>query len=56
MADNYIVAQRIEKMPGGYLVRVRWPYGPSCMEFGQVLYSTWKEVVELLTKAADEDD
>lgn len=50
--DNYIVADKIEKMPGGYVVHVRWPYGPSVMNCGPVVCATWAKAVALLTKAA----
>lgn len=56
MSDYYTVTEKIKKMPGGYLVYVRWPLGPTPCGYGPVICSTWDEVVKLLTKAANENE
>ena len=50
-----IVCNQVRKVNGGYIVEVRWPYGPEVMGCGEVVCKTWAEVVALLTKAACEE-
>lgn len=47
----FIIAEKIEAMPGGYVVHVRWPYGPTPSGCGPVVCPTWKDVLDLLTKS-----
>jgi hypothetical protein len=49
------VCKSIRKVGGGYIVEVRWPYGPDVMGHGEVVCKTWDEAVDLLTRAANED-
>jgi len=46
-----ILCQEIRRVQGGYIVEIRWPYGPE-MPYGEVVCRTLEEVFELL-KSAD---
>ena len=47
------ICQEIRHVKGGYIVEVRWPYGPA-MPFGEVVCKTLEEVFALL-KDADKE-
>ena len=48
------VCKSIEKVEGGFIVQVRFPYGLYHND-GKVVCQTWAEVIDLLTKAANEE-
>ena len=51
-----IICKEIRKVKGGYIVECRWAYGPEACGYGEVICTTWQEVIELLTKAANGGD
>lgn len=44
------MVKEIRKVTGGYIVEARWPYGPDPGGYGEVVCTTFKEVVDLLKK------
>jgi len=45
------VCRSIRRVPGGYIIEIRYPYGSS-FPFGEVVCKTFDEVVDLLRKAS----
>ncbi len=47
-----ILCKEIRKVPGGFVVVVRYPYGGDPLSgFGEVVCATWEAVVDLLQQA-----
>ena len=53
--DVFTVCERIEKMPGGYVVYLRWPYGGKGGGAGPVICKDFDELVLKLRAAALEE-
>lgn len=51
-----VVCKEIRKVGNGYIVEIRWPYGPDAAGCSEVVCRTWQEVIELLTKAANQTE
>ena len=49
-----IICKEVRRVGNGFIVEVRWPYGSEVIGCGEVVCRTWREVIELLTKAANE--
>lgn len=49
--SELVICTKVEKVGNGYIVQVRWPYGPEVMGYGRVICTTWQQVVDLLTQA-----
>jgi hypothetical protein len=49
------VCDGIEKVNGGYIVTVRFPYG-SYHDDGKVICATFEDVIKLLRKSANEPE
>lgn len=47
-----ILCKEVRKVRGGFIVEVRYPFGPD-MPYGEVICKTFEEVVELLKLAQD---
>ena len=47
-----VICKEIRQVEGGWIVECRWPYGGIPAGFGEVVCTTWDEVVDLLTKAS----
>ena len=45
-----VICKEIRQVGGGFIVEMRWPYGPEPAGFGEVVCKTWEEVVALLTR------
>ena len=41
----------IRHVPGGYIVNIRWPYGPRVVGCGEVICKSLDEVFRLIKKA-----
>ena len=48
------VCKSIEKVEGGYIVTIRFPFG-AYSDGGKVVCKTWEEVVQLLEQSAGDD-
>lgn len=46
------ICGEIERVAGGYIVTIRPPFGGMANE-NRVVCATWQQVLELLTRAAD---
>lgn len=46
-----IICKEIRTAVGGYIVELRYPYGGQPVGYGEVLCSTWEEVIRNLTEA-----
>ena len=45
-----IICKEIRQVPGGFIVEMRWPYGPEPCGHGEVICLTFEDVVILLKK------
>ena len=51
-----VICKEVRKVKNGYIVECRWPYGPDPAAYGEVVCLTWDEVIDLLTRAANEGE
>ncbi len=51
-----VICQEIRKVKNGYILDLRWPFGGEPMGYGEVICTDWGKVIELLTRAANEED
>ena len=50
-----LICRQIRHVQGGYIVELRWPYGPDVGGYGEVICETLDEVFDLLRKADVEE-
>ena len=51
MSQTFIICKEIRQVQGGFIVEVRWPFGPDVSGYGEVICRTFSEVIDLLRKA-----
>jgi len=56
LSDHVTICREIRKVRGGYIAELRYPYGGNPSGYGEVIYRTWGELLDGLSKAADEID
>ena len=45
------ICSEIRHVQGGYIINLRWPYGPDVMGYGEVICRTLDEVFRFIEKA-----
>jgi hypothetical protein len=45
------IAATIRSAKGGYVLGLRWPYGPSVIGLGEVVCRTWEEAMQKLRES-----
>jgi hypothetical protein len=48
-----VICKEIRCVQGGYIIELRWPYGPEPGGYGEVVCDTFDEVIALLREAAE---
>ena len=49
--STLVICREIRHVQGGYIVHLRWPYGPDVGGYGEVICETLEEVFDELRKA-----
>jgi hypothetical protein len=47
-----VICKEIRTAKGGYIIELRWPYGGQSAGYGEVICSSWEEVLYQLCKAS----
>lgn len=50
---NITICTKIRKVKGGFIVNLRWPYGPDPGGYGEVICKDFGEVIEVLREAQE---
>lgn len=53
---NMVICKEIRRVEGGYIAELRWPYGGEVIGCGERIFTSFDELLEVLRRAACEEE